>query len=502
MQTKHIPHKIRTQKVDVTFESPENAFECKSRLGEVCKTKLLPALEKVFDEKAGQGTSIRIDSLHMDAGILQKENWENQLVENVISELGKYLDGIKTERKYGNKTKQEKQNEPLFDNSTSSVSGSEANFQEVGNEADVLLHFLHYGVLPWYANIQSKAELRQELNAQIAKPDFQKELHSLIIKNEKALERLVYHLEHDAVFALLENYDVKKQKLEAVKESWYRIFKELAIPVTRQKKLFFQSVYQVLIKAKATEAVEEKIMVETAKQLKKTEQEKLMNLTENTENQPFTTKDKKLIRLAKKHINQQEKAETKVEKVEKTIEKAKPEKRRVPIIFEDENPVFITNAGLVLLHPFLGRLFENVGYTENSQWLSEEVQQRALVLSQFLVTGTEEYAEYELILNKILTGYPIEDTLSDEIELSAYEKDEANDLLQSVINHWKALKNTSVPGLQNTFLQREGKIIKKESDWLLQVEQKAFDVLLDKIPWGFSTIKTPWMEEILSVEWA
>jgi len=501
MQTKHTSHKIRTQKVDVTFESPENAFGCKSQLGEVCKSKLLPALEKLFDEKTSPEKLIRIDNLSVDAGLLQKENWETQLVENVISALSKYLDGIQTDRKPDSKSRQEKQNEPQLDNSSSPAIGSEAKVQKAGSEQEALIHFLQHGVLPWYTTIQSKATLQKVFNAQISKPDFQQKVGSLFLKNEKAFERLFYHFEEDAVFALLENYKIKKQKLMAVQESFYSIFKELAIRTTRQKPLFFKSVYQVLYKAKTTEALEEKMALEIVKQLQKDEQESLMKIAENTENHSFTTKDKNLIRLAKKHINQQEKAETKVEKVEKTIEKAKPEKRRVPIIFEDENPVFVTNAGLVLLHPFLGRLFENVGYTENSQWLSEEVQQRALVLSQFLVTGTEEYAEYELILNKILTGYPIEDTLSDEIELSAYEKDEANDLLQSVINHWKALKNTSISGVQNTFLQREGKVVKKESGWLMQVEQKAFDILLDKIPWGFSTIKTPWMEEILSVEW-
>jgi len=502
MQTKHIPHKIRTQKVDVTFESPENAFACKSQLGEVCKSKLQPALEKLFDEKAGQKTTIRIDNLFVDAGTLQKENWQSQLVETVISELSKYLDTIKIERKPGNETYYEKQNKPTFDDSETFVSGREVSFREAGNETDVLLHFLQHGVLPWYAVIQSKAELLQKLSEQITKPDFQQKVHALITKNDKAFERLLYHLEYDGVFSLLENLDVKKKKLELVKESWYRIFKELSFSETRQKLLFFQAVYLVLMNAKATDAVEDKIVTEIVKQLKNTEQEKLMNLAENIENQSFTAKEERIILLVIKHINKQKKAAEKADKMEKTVEKPQPEKHSVPIIFEDENPVFISNAGLVLLHPFFTNLFDNVGYTENNQWVSEAVQQRALVLSQFLTSGTNEYAEYDLLLNKILTGYPIDDPLPDELKLSDFEKAEADDLLNAVINHWRALKNTSIPSLQNTFLQREGRMVKKESGWLLQVEQKAFDILLDKIPWGFSTIKTPWMEEILSVEWA
>jgi hypothetical protein len=48
---------------------------------------------------------------------------------------------------------------------------------------------------------------------------------------------------------------------------------------------------------------------------------------------------------------------------------------------------------------------------------------------------------------------------------------------------------------------REGKINMDESAHLLQVEQKTIDILLNRIPWSFSIIKTPWMKAKLSVEW-
>jgi hypothetical protein len=36
---------------------------------------------------------------------------------------------------------------------------------------------------------------------------------------------------------------------------------------------------------------------------------------------------------------------------------------------------------------------------------------------------------------------------------------------------------------------------------MLQVEQKAVDVLLNTLPWGIGVIKLPWMKEILHTEW-
>ena len=79
--------------------------------------------------------------------------------------------------------------------------------------------------------------------------------------------------------------------------------------------------------------------------------------------------------------------------------------------------------------------------------------------------------------------------------------DQAHELLASVIEHWQALKNTSVDGLRGAFLRRDGLITRKNDDWLLQVERKTLDVLLDSIPWGYSTITLPWNGYLIHVEW-
>ena len=56
-------------------------------------------------------------------------------------------------------------------------------------------------------------------------------------------------------------------------------------------------------------------------------------------------------------------------------------------------------------------------------------------------------------------------------------------------------------GLRDAFLKRDGLLIKKEDGWLLQVERKTLDVLLDKIPWGYSTVSLPWNSYLVFVEW-
>jgi hypothetical protein len=129
--------------------------------------------------------------------------------------------------------------------------------------------------------------------------------------------------------------------------------------------------------------------------------------------------------------------------------------------------------------------------------------QKAVHLLQYLVNGQQQQPEYMMPLNKILCGLSDEEHIDRFIKLEEAEINEANELLQAVITHWAALKNTSPQGLQETFLQRNGKLSFNETDgyWKLQVERKAVDILLDKIPWGFSYIQLPWMKYALVTEW-
>ena len=74
-------------------------------------------------------------------------------------------------------------------------------------------------------------------------------------------------------------------------------------------------------------------------------------------------------------------------------------------------------------------------------------------------------------------------------------------LLKSVLSNWPALKNTSIAGLRESFLNREAKLQLQDESWKLIVQSKAFDMLLDGLPWSYSTIKLPWMEKPIYVDW-
>ncbi|PVD53942.1 hypothetical protein DC498_00665 [Terrimonas sp.] len=165
------------------------------------------------------------------------------------------------------------------------------------------------------------------------------------------------------------------------------------------------------------------------------------------------------------------------------------------------NP-YIGNAGIMLLHPFLPALFEALHLTIQQQWVNEDAQHRAVLITAYITSGKEDLPEFELALNKLICGLDISDTLRQIPDAITIETISAcEEMITTAIQHWAALKNTGIAAFRETFLQREGKITSVDKGWLLQVEQKGVDVLLNSLPWGIGVIKFPWMNNLFFTEW-
>lgn len=156
---------------------------------------------------------------------------------------------------------------------------------------------------------------------------------------------------------------------------------------------------------------------------------------------------------------------------------------------------------MVILGGYLARLFAMLNYTADGAFVSPQASERAAHLLQWMVDGSLASEEHHLVLNKLLCGLALDTPLVQDVVLSEHELDTARGLLEAVIAHWRALGSTSVAGLRQTFLQREGRLWHEGPAWRLRVAPSAFDMLLDRLPWGLSTVKFPWMTEVLHVEW-
>lgn len=166
-----------------------------------------------------------------------------------------------------------------------------------------------------------------------------------------------------------------------------------------------------------------------------------------------------------------------------------------------DEQIFIDNAGLVLLTPYLARLFAMLNLHDKGSFRDAQSAERAVHLLQYLVTGATDTPEHQLVLNKQLCGVKPGKPIARGIEFTSQEILQLDGLLTGVVQNWKALGNTTIDGLRESFLQRQGRLERNDDAWHLLVESKAYDMLLDQLPWGYSTIKFPWMERVIYVDW-
>lgn len=163
--------------------------------------------------------------------------------------------------------------------------------------------------------------------------------------------------------------------------------------------------------------------------------------------------------------------------------------------------VFVQNAGLVLAAPYLPRFFGMLGLTEKNRFNHHAAAERAVHLLEFIVNERRSAPEFQLALNKILCGVAASTPIVPGIDITPKERSAVDSLIRSIIEHWKILGNTSPEGLRTTFLQREGYLTLKDDAWSLRVEERSFDMLLDRLPWSYAVIKHPWMTRMLYVKW-
>lgn len=172
--------------------------------------------------------------------------------------------------------------------------------------------------------------------------------------------------------------------------------------------------------------------------------------------------------------------------------------RKPPMIIEEAQ---INNAGLALLWPYLPILFKGMNWVKDGAFVSEEYQFRAIHFLQYMVSGAVATEEQELTFNKLLVGMLPEVPVPFDVSLTHEELEEAEHLLKTVLESWTALKSGSVELLRQTFLQKEGLLKKDMASWKLYVKRSAFDILLDRLPWSYSVVKLPWMDNLINVEW-
>lgn len=166
--------------------------------------------------------------------------------------------------------------------------------------------------------------------------------------------------------------------------------------------------------------------------------------------------------------------------------------------------IWVSNAGLCLIAPWFVRLFAMLGYLDEERKTFKDTASkvRAVFLLQYLSCGQErDWREPELAFSRLLTALPGNVPLPKRLALSKEERQTADGMVTGVKANWPKMDGTSVEGFRRSFLLRGGTLEQEEGRWLLTVEEKAYDILLETIPWGFRQVRLPWLKKYVQVKW-
>jgi len=178
--------------------------------------------------------------------------------------------------------------------------------------------------------------------------------------------------------------------------------------------------------------------------------------------------------------------------------------------------ILVSDAGLVLLHPFIISLFKNLSLVtdvdsplqsvdifnrKKMEFVSYEAKVNAVHLLRELVGSDTPHFSHLLTLEKILCGFGPNYDLPLEWEPTDLEKQEITSLLDAVRSYWRTLQNSSNGSLQKAFLQRPGSVEFSEGNWIVRVEGNAMDILMEDLPWELSFIVLPWLDNPIIIDW-
>ena len=162
----------------------------------------------------------------------------------------------------------------------------------------------------------------------------------------------------------------------------------------------------------------------------------------------------------------------------------------------------VNNAGVVLTSSYIPMLFERLEILNPDKTIEPSSNERALAILDYLGWGDSEQIVTGNPLNLLLCGMPLDYVSEQAHSLDESSRQLINSLLQGIIQHWSALGNTSAQGIRETFLQRPGTLeYLGDKGWQLHIEDSAYDVLLDRLPWSYATIKLPFMLKPIYVHW-
>ncbi len=438
----------------------------------------LAQLDDLFSELAPAGTHLYAEAIHLDLGGLDMAQLEGQFTARLTEALRQQLTEAAAQARFYGEAKP----------SPSQLAGSAVQYKSPSQLLwEAFAHFLVNGQLPFYTDWGNFATFTDDFVQQALQfnADEKLAMRALLLKNPIACLRYARYLGEARVWASLAALAPDVAVVSLATRCWAQMVTlVMNKPQLRDEWLVFLIERALANQNPTLEALEIFLA------------ENLLSLPPN-----FTPTGWATIRFQSHNVGQPH-SEDEISPALLT-ERLAEAAEILGNLSTTEEVHYLPNAGLVVLHPFFAACFTTCGWLAEDHFKDDLSREKAIRLLHFLATGEPAAAEYALTLPKVLCGAPLYWPLESEIVLTANELAEGVALLEAAIGHWSALKNTSPEGLREGFLQREGRLAREMGGWVLTVEQKAQDVLLGRLPygWGLGLIRLPWLAENLRIEW-
>jgi hypothetical protein len=523
-------HIIRRQVVQVECQSAEMADQVQGRLSQFQQQTLLPLLQSIFDE---MGEGLRIETLEIDLGEIPLHGLEQAIVQKLPEILRTQL------KAHALQVHQTRGSHPAAAHSIQ------------GTDMELLLHFLKSGELPWWvptadrntcwermvrllqaspaavaAQLQRTAakhpQMLQRLSAQMPVAHFLPILQSWVPAQARAYE--------DALATLQSTLTHLGFPGGVQRKLWALILQDAsagALRIADPVEFFLWALRQIHIATPVAQFLDRIQRIVWAIHMDRLQLPRNSSIEVDLKAHTSLAADPNpatipwgQVRLHPPLLQSLARVTgLPPETIQEILEATHPEPAAdstpptlsLPSLSSAsqnlsnkarKEGLLIHNAGLVLLWPYYQRLLQGLQLVEDKVFKSEEARTRAIHILQYIATGSEvDTPEYDLTLNKLLTGHPLDEPVTAGFEITPDEKAEADAMIEAAIRHWPILRQMSIPAFRGAFLMRLGRLTDIGHAWDLDVEAAAFDMLVEYIPWTFSIVLLPWMERRLHVAW-
>ena len=528
-------HIIQKQMMDIRLHSrDQSARAIQDAISSLCQRKVLPSLLRVCDGYSDENTVLKIDRLELEIPSLTPDELEEQLPLKIQEAFEKALtQGLAESAFYKSMARPSNENNSIPE--TVSLSDIKAKTVSLKHsKRELLLRFLRTGNFPWWAVEKDWPEPEKLLEELLDDTDEKQQafLEELLASESckkrltwqfsPALVRKVIHRWKPWYFAVVRKISRDLSALfQQIDSSYTAADFWLAVldypdtePYSFQEEAFVENLIRQFAEAlqQAFPELLDRCLQLAKSSISDTRLEELLqtlttrySIADKTRKTGVSKNEEKAITENKegtKKSSDEDRMKSRENDEDTTsIQKQAGHETNLADPLSEEEALYIQNAGVVLFWPYLKTFFEQCGLVKENTFTDPQASYRAAHLLQYLATGKTYSPEFRLPLNKILCGIPMQLPVPLDINLTEAEKKDCLQLTESLIGNWEALKNTSPEGLRQSFLLRPGKLSRKTDHWHLKVEQKTWDVLLDKIPWPLSTIKLYWMPTLIHVEW-